>query len=111
MSISDWADMMPHTVTYYAVASYDQYGKPTYAPTGTEYSARVKETNRRVTSRAMGDDVIASHEVWIAGTPTLDVDGKLVLPDGSYPKIVSWDRIPDENGSHHVKIYLAGQGA
>jgi hypothetical protein len=98
--------MMPHTVTYYAVASHDQYGKPTHATTGTSYSARVKETNKRVTSRVTGDDVLASHEVWIAGTPTLDVDGKLELPDGSTPKIVSWDRIPDESGSHHVKVYL-----
>lgn len=108
MSVSDWDSLLPHTVTLYAFSSYDAYGKPSHSSTGTEYSGRVVYKTARVISRTTGQDVLSTVQVWISGTPSLNVDDKLVLPDGTFPKIENWDLFPDEDGSHHVKVFLRG---
>lgn len=103
--ISDWTDMMPHTVTYAAVASRDAYGKPTYAA-ARSYQARVIQKQTRIVNRTNGQDAIATGVVWLAGFPALDIDGRITLPDGSTPVILNWEVIPDEEGDHHTKVYF-----
>jgi hypothetical protein len=107
MPISDWLDLMPHTVTYAAKSGEDAYGKPTHG-TGTDYTARVTYTHKRVATPD-GMEVVASVQVWLNGTlSSISVDDKITLPDGTTPKIVSWDTATDEDGSHHTKLYLSG---
>ena len=111
MPISDWHDLMPHTITHQAVASRDEYGVPTYG-TGTSYTARVVYKNSRIKSQRRGSetDVIADGHIWISGTPTINVDNdRITLPDNSTPILLSVERWPDESGLHHVKVYF-GEG-
>ena len=105
MPISEWSDMMPHTVTYAAIASRDAYGKPTYA-TAVTYRARVAYKQTRIVNRLNGQDAIATGEVWLMAKIIPAIDARIVLPDGSTPIILNWEVFPDENGDHHTKLYF-----
>jgi hypothetical protein len=107
MPIADWLELMPDTVTHTAMASRDDYGKPVLASGGTDYRARVVYKTQKVASRVTGEDVIANCQVWINGVISgLTVDDQIELPDGSTPRIESWDIPSDETGQHHMKIFL-----
>ena len=130
MPISDWAELMPHTITYRRVIARDAYGKAKHAgdsvligdvlfgditfdalPDPIEYQARVNYKTKRVASRVSSQDVIASGEVWVNGLiPTINVDDEIVLPDGSTPIIITWEQFADEVGDHHMKIYFGSSG-
>jgi len=97
---------MNQTVTHKALSSEDAYGKPTYAA-GTDYDARVTERDQKITD-FNGQEIIARGEVWINGTPTIDPQDQLVLPDGSTPRIVAVRRVADDDGSwHHTKVFYS----
>lgn len=105
MPVSDWADMMPHTVTYAAVSGRDAYGKPTYG-TAVTYRARVVYKQTRIVNRLNGQDAIATGVVWLAAKILPSLDAQVVLPDGSTPTILNWEVFPDEEGDHHTKLYF-----
>jgi hypothetical protein len=103
--ISDWADMMGDTVTVASVSTRDAYGKPTFSP-ARSYVARVVYKQTRIVNRTNGQDAIATGVVWLGGTPTLTIESRLTLPDGSTPPIMNWETFPDEEGLHHTKVYF-----
>lgn len=105
MSISDFADMMPHTVTHEEFASRDEYGLPAYGSPAS-LKARVSYRPHKVRTPA-GDEVVARGEVWLntAGT-TVDTEDRITLPDGSTPPILSVDGLSDELGAHHAKVHF-----
>lgn len=102
MSISDFADMMPHTITLEEFAQRDAYGKPSYG-SAVNYSARVSYKSKFI-RRADGSEVLAQGEVWILGTPTVTVEDRITLPDGNTPVILMTELLSDELGSHHSKV-------
>ena len=104
MGVSDWSDMFPDTITVKQLSSRDEYGKPTYG-SGTDYSGRVVYKNSMVRSRE-GEEVLAKGHVWLKGTPTIDPEDQLLLPDSTTPPILSTEKYPDEDGDHHVKVYF-----
>ena len=107
MPIADWLSLMPFTVSYEAAAVRDEFGKVTTYAAPVSYRARATYKHQRVASRATGQDVIASIQVWLNGViPTINVDDRITLPDGTTPLIVSWDMPTDEVGNHHTKLYL-----
>lgn len=107
MPVSDWLDLMPHTVTYEAVTARDEYGKPSAYATAVSYRARVTNTRKRVPGQNGVQDLISSCQVWINGVISgLGYDDRITLPNGSRPLIASWDTPTDEVGYHHMKIYL-----
>jgi hypothetical protein len=108
MPITDWLSLMPFTIPYEAAATRDEFGKVLTYAVAVDYRARVTYSHKRVTSRATGQDVISSTQAWLAGViPTLNVDDRITLPDGSTPLIVSWDLPTDEVGNHHMKIFFS----
>jgi hypothetical protein len=104
MPISDWADMMPHTVTHAPLASRDAYGAPTYGA-GVDYTARVLYKNQRVRA-ADGAEVVARGSVWFVGTPTVSPEDKITLPDATTPPLLSVEQYADADGAHHTKVYF-----
>ena len=104
MTVSDWSDLMPETVDVYSIASRDSYGSANYG-TAASYSARVLRKPTRVVDVA-GDEVMAKGVVWIAATETIDPEDAIELPDGTRPPILRIDRVPDESGDHHLKVYF-----
>lgn len=106
MPVSDWLDLMPHTVTYEAVATRDEYGKPITYSTAVSYRARVTYKHQRVAARN-GQDVTSTIQCWLNGViTTLNPDDRITLPDGTTPLVTSWETPTDEIGYHHTKIYF-----
>lgn len=106
MPISDFLDMMPHTITHRAPASFDDYGKPVFSGAAASYRARVFYETRSTVNRASGQDALSVTTVWIAGTPSLTLFDEITLPDGTKPPILNWEVPADESGAHHVKVYF-----
>jgi len=115
MGISDWVDMMPHTVSLEPFVSEDAYGLPTYGAS-VDYRARVIRKPHYVRGQE-GKDITADGMVWL-GPPTSDLTSdtvptvttrdRITLPDGTLttPPILSVSKIPDEDGDHHIKIHF-----
>ena len=113
MTISDFKDMMPHTVIVTDFdGTYNDYGKPSEG-TITSYTARVFFSPHLVVSQS-GDTIIASGEIWLQTTAKIDIKDKIEFDQDTtvspsvltrlYPLRI--DHVPDENGTHHVKIHF-----
>lgn len=113
MSISDFSDLMPHTVIITPFGgTYSDYGSPSEG-TVTNYTARVFFSPHQVIDQN-GDTIIASGEIWISTTDKINIKDKIEFDEDTavspsiltrlYPLRI--DHVPDENGSHHVKIHF-----
>lgn len=100
-------DLMPSTVTIYAQSSRDAYGKQSFAATGTTVRCRVVPTNQ-VIRTGDGREVVATGRVYCHGTPTVTVDSRVVLPDGSDATVVAVQVQNDDGGAHHTVIDVGG---
>ena len=110
--INDLIDLLPDTVLHarpstdngYGWPGHDRYGQPVYeAP--TEHPARVVYRQRLVRT-PRGDKAIARGECWLPGDPGITVDSRLTLPDGSCPAILAVERLADDQGSWHTKVFF-----
>lgn len=104
MAISDFLDLMPHTVQHAAFSGRTAYGKPSYG-SQTAYRARWVKKLTKVKDFG-GNEVMARHVVWIAGTPDIGAEDQITLPDGTTPVLLSVEEFPDESGGHHVKVFM-----
>lgn len=116
MSITDYLDCMPQTVTLAAKSGRDGYGAPSYA-SGTDYRARVVYKDKLIRRQEDGEvqEIAARGHVWF-GPPTSDltdttppivnVGDKITLPDSTAPPVILVEQFPDEDGLHHVKAYF-----
>jgi hypothetical protein len=94
--------MMPSTVTVYIKSSRDAYSKPSFSASGTGVRARVQE-DRPVTSGEVRE-VTESGTIYFYGNPTVSVDDKIVLPDGTNVKVTMVTVMNDEVGPHHTVV-------
>lgn len=104
MPVSDFHDLMPHTVYHSEFSGRSDYGKPNFG-SAVPYRARVLYQAQNVRT-ADGNVVSARGVVWIGGTPDVQPEDQLLLPDSSTPPILSVDHVPDEDGLHHLKVYF-----
>lgn len=100
---TDLKDLMTDTATWYALASRDSFGVPTYGSSGTSYAARLIRRHKLVRD-ARGDQVVSSAQLWLAGAPAIAPDDKVTLSDGTSPPIVAIDRFQDEDGASHTVV-------
>lgn len=111
--ISAWAHMMTNTVTVAPRTALDTYGKPTYG-TAVSYKAHISRKRTMVRSPA-GQEVESGQQVHLLGSPAVEPSAQLTLSTGDigsteaaalHPKIVSVERLFDQNGPHHTVLYL-----
>jgi hypothetical protein len=94
---------MPSTVTVYAKASADAYGKVTFGASGVATRCRIQQTGRVVKSND-NRDVYETGIIIFYGNPSITEDSKIVLPDGTSPLILSIRDHNDEDGANHVTV-------
>lgn len=105
MGISEWADMMPHTITVEPFVSEDMYGKYTYGAPAT-HQARCQGKNRMVRT-ATGEEVASTVTVYV-GLIGMNVKDRITLPatfHPTQPPILALGQVSDESGSHHTVVY------
>lgn len=108
MSISDWLDMMPSTVTIYPWTGQSVSGVPTYSITGTIYPCRIEMKNHRIVD-ANAKEITARGRIFLGTTTAPDVRSKIVLPSGytpTSPPILDANLADDEDGPHHVVLEI-----
>lgn len=96
--------MMPSTVTIYNETAVDKYGKGTFG-TGTQVRCRVVPTNQSERT-GTGVDEIPVGKIYCYGTPTVNVNDKILLPDGQTVYAVHVQKQNDESGAHHTVISI-----
>ena len=103
--IDNFADMLTQDITVETEATYDEFGKPTFNA-ATAYKARVIYKNDLVRD-SQGREIVAKGTCWIKGHPDLFNGAQVALPDGTSPDIISVERLTDEDGETHTKLYFA----
>jgi hypothetical protein len=104
MPVSDFEDMLINTITVSEVSTRDAYGKPTYGDE-VEYTCRITYQERLITTTE-GQDITARGNILISGTTAISADAKVVMDDGTEPKIIATRKVFDEDGAHHTRIFF-----
>lgn len=105
-SVQTWARLMPHTVLVEKSLGEDGYGNRTFGPP-VQYQARVQGRQRLVRTLG-GDERVSMVTVYIMGTPGVQPDDRLTLPDGWIPlkpPILALGKVADEKGQHHEVVF------
>lgn len=96
-------DMMPSTVTIFNKLSQDSYGKPTFAASGTAVRCRVEDD----VNKSLGpteEMIIDGGTVYFYGVVTVEVNDKVVLPNGAVMMVKQITTYDDQSGTHHTEI-------
>lgn len=104
---SAFLELMPHTVSLasWAGSSTEGYGRPNYG-TASTYRARVsspgaKDLIRFSTGQTMAHRLVA----WVATTRSVGLRDKFSFESSTF-RIVGIERPADQDGVHHLKLFL-----
>lgn len=100
------ADVMNQAVTVYQAASRDKYGKVSHGANGRVYSDCRIETKTQLRKDQNGKEVVSTGMVFILGDATITINDRLVLPSGATPIVMAVEKVNDETGIHHTKVWL-----
>ena len=92
-----------------SAGSRNLYGVATYATLSSPFRGRYVRKNRLVRAFT-GDERVSRSHFYFYGTPGLDPEDRVALPDGTSPPVLSVRRYPDENGAHHEVAYFGAAG-
>jgi hypothetical protein len=104
--LADFADLLPHLITWERVASVSDDGTPTYDP-AQSFTARV-DYKRSSLVTTQGDLIGTRGSVIVGGTPIVRPGDRITLPDGSQPPILDAAVTDDEVGVPYVTIITLG---
>lgn len=105
MSVSDFLDLMPATVSVTKPTAKNEYGEYT-TTSSTSYRARIVSKQRRIVNN-LGEEISVNTEVWLATTTSIPTESVITFADSSKMTVRAVDIISDEKGTHHVKVYGA----
>lgn len=100
---ASFLDLMPSSVTIYPQTARNEYGVQTWSGSGTSVRCRIMLTGS-VSHDQNGRQVIEDGRIIFYGTPTVDLNSKIVLPDGSTPVILTVNVHNDELGANHTTV-------
>jgi hypothetical protein len=104
---SGFLDLMPHTVSLASWTGFstDGHGVPTYG-TASTYRARVASPGAQELLRfSTGQTMVDRKVAWVATTRAVTLRDQVAF-EGSTLRIVMFDRPADQDGVHHLKLYL-----
>ena len=101
--------LMDSTISVSTRGAHNNYGEPSFSTAVTTYRARVVHSPGYERS-GEGEGIEYSHVLWVASTGSVSITAsdRITLPDGTRPTIARVERLPDETGPHHVKIWCGG---
>lgn len=99
--------LMTSTIKISTRTTHNNYGEPAFASSTSSYRARIVEQPGYVRSDE-GEEVSYSHVMWVAstGSVSITVSDRITLPGGTVRPVKAVERYSDEDGPHHVKVYL-----
>ncbi len=112
-AIGAWGDMMPWTVTVAPRSSGNSYSGQSYG-TAVSHDAAIQmnigtQGGDSIVKDATGQEVVFRYRIFLKTTTIPDVLDEVTLPSefGSVtPEIVNVKPVSDENGIHHVILWV-----
>lgn len=104
--MSDILDRWSHqTVTIeHSGGTFDAEGNPVLG-TSSGNTCIIQQINKLITD-ASGMEKVSTCQIFLSGNSTIGYNDKLTLPDGSQPKILSIEYMPDFDGNNeYVRVY------
>ena len=97
-----FVDMMPATITVERITGRDKYNKPTYGAAAS-YPARINNVQKNVIGPD-GQMVVARGRAWLDTVDPFTVNDRVTFPDGSHPKLLNVNQVPDEKGPAYTSF-------
>jgi len=96
-------DSLIHTITYEPPTGRGLDGKTAYG-TPQSRAARIDERSRVVLG-PNGQEIVKTTTIFLdLNDGPVDEKGRITLPDGSQPTILSVDTPSDGEGPHHIEV-------
>ena len=100
--------MMTETCTIYTLASTDKYGKRTRTA-GTTQACRIERADQYRYSDQNGRTIRVDVRVYMPEQVAVTPDDEILLPDGTYVRVMNVQHVYDEEGVHHTKVLYGDQ--
>ena len=96
---------MKQTITRYAYSGVDDDGRPTHSAVGETIACRI-DMKRKKFIDFQGNELITSAQIIVSEEYTMNINDRIVLPDGSEPIIQVVEGNVDADGNaHHTVVY------
>ena len=96
---------MKQTITRYACSGVDGDGQPTHSTEGETIACRIDMKQKKFID-FQGNEIITSAQIIVSGEYTININDRIVLPDGSEPIIQVVEGNVDADGNaHHTVVY------
>ena len=98
------AALAPHTVQIAPRSGQNEFGEDTFGA-DVAYSCLIEKKPRMVRT-ATGEEAVSGATIYLTSAPSLTVDDKVTLSDGTQPAILSIGTYPNTSGDYFSVIYL-----
>ena len=111
--IAAFAHLMSTHVWVQAQTGADGYGKPSYGP-AVRYQAHIGQRKKFVRT-AGGEEIESGQSIYLNTKVSILPTARLTLTTGDagstedelvHPTIIAVERLSDQNGPHHVTLFL-----
>ncbi len=108
-TVASWTNLMPWSVTLAPRSSGGSYSGQSYG-TAVSYNAAIQvNAGEEVIKTGTGQEVVYKYKIYLQTTTVPDPLDQVTLPSefgGVTPEIVMVQPVADENGIHHVKLWV-----
>ena len=104
--LTDFADLLPHPISWEQRSSVDAYGTPTYS-SAQSFNSRV-DFRRRSFVNPLGQLIGTTGSIVVGGTPIIQPGDRITLPNGAQPPILDASVVDDENGVPYCTLVTLG---
>lgn len=88
----------------HAAATWDAEGNPVLG-TSSANTGIIQQTNKLITD-VNGQEKVSTCQIFLSGNSTIGYKDKITLPDGSQPRILSIEYMPDFDGNNeYVRVW------
>ena len=104
--ITSLRTFLTSNITVETLLSKDAFGKPTF---GNAITVSARVANKPMMVRSLdGLETVSRVTAWVE-SPLLPIGptDRITLPDGTTPKILSVQRVPDETGQVFTTVFFA----
>lgn len=99
---TDFADWLDYAISYTPWTGYDKYGAPTYGTASTIYGYRVDTV--KLVKNSAGQEVVSSHQLYIAGNINIDPLDKVVPSGASYSPILTVEHFYNDKATLELTV-------
>lgn len=94
--------LLKESLSIYAFSSRNSDNEFTYAASATTVACRIQH-RRVVIQTDEARQVMSTTQIYVDGATSIGANDKIVLPDGTIPKIMAIYKTPDETGAAYYK--------